>query len=1142
MKRRNNRGFTLIELLATITILGIISVISIVAVSRLINKSKVEQKNSQEKTISMAAESYMQANHDMLPKVIGDTTVISVKTLKEANYLKENIKNSSGQSCMEYSEVVVYKKSATKYTYKTHLYCGDERPDKKDKRSKPSINVEFYALDADGSDIKCTNDSNCLTKVANPKYKIHIKGNAEGTLGIEGYNYSIVATVKKGNGTTKKEVYSSGTLNANREKSIVIPGDTSAGNVSGDLKDYIDITTATNITIYVSARNADGVAYNMSASILDEANDPSKSGTTYNDNVAPECDKTNSHEAVDENDWYNKKRPGTRKITVTCNDNGGSGCVRDKYTKTWPNSTEKQAEFSKITLKDNAGNPYDCTVRVNVDMASTVLTMKAYKKKNATQRNYEKEDSTNMLNLVGNPTATTANSAEDKVVINASNYNRLNNNWMNGGTYKFGVVYEITAEDNLALGSYEWKTNAGGIKDVNNASYNNLSSSNPDGVPETKFNVGAANCTATQCTIHVAFSVEGMRHGELIVKDIGGNITSYEIKANFDRTAPTGITLENKYENTWVNANKNTYTIKCTGSDTLSGINYWRYKYSGNYTNYGNSNKSPFTTTPFTAERAEYVYIGACDYAGNCSDPAKSMIKIDNTNPFQKPTMSGLSRTTASSSDYATYTSDTWLNKTRSYAYVQGSGALDALSQIKEYYYRTTGATNTSLTKSSNPSAAGVHISNENVTYVYMKACDYANNCSDETQFIVKIDRGNPTCDGRGGSQTWTNATKTSKEITQKCYDTVSGCNGTGTGNKEFKKTWTTSAKTGTIQISDKAGNTNTCDVDVYYDKDLPTCKKIKENDKWKDGRNSVTTKVQCQDTGGSECRVKDVIEKTYNKANVVKTDSYKFYDGAGNSVDCTYNVYHDKKIPDCDGRGGSTSWTKSDRTVTQKCNDNGGSGCDGSGTNGVNFSHKYTSTTKTDKIKISDKAGNTKECEVDVYVDQTKPKCKWSGDSTSWAKKRTIKLSPDDAHSGNDISTKKEWKYKTGTVVVKKLTHTVKDKVGNEKSCSEKINIYIDNDPPKIYSSGTGVVSWCSGGSIRQWFTIHDTGSGVNYRHIETNRGLNQTTYQGGQGGYGSSVDSYPYECMMASGSFTYTYKYCDMLDNCTGEITGSR
>jgi type IV pilus assembly protein PilA len=67
---------------------------------------------------------------------------------------------------------------------------------------------------------------------------------------------------------------------------------------------------------------------------------------------------------------------------------------------------------------------------------------------------------------------------------------------------------------------------------------------------------------------------------------------------------------------------------------------------------------------------------------------------------------------------------------------------------------------------------------------------------------------------------------------------------------------------------------------------------------------------------------------------------------------------------------GASTRWTKERRTISVKCSDPT-SGCTNS-----SFSKSFNTTTKEGSITIVDRSGRTKVCNVNVYVDKTKPTC----------------------------------------------------------------------------------------------------------------------------------------------------------------------
>ena len=132
--KENNHGFSLVELLAVVVFLGIIASIGLVASNRLIEKSNKDKMESQKNTVTMSAQTYMQNNKNLVPKIIGETTILKISDLRLSNYLTEDIKNEKGESCMEKSYVRVYKLSNTEYTYTTFLYCGNEEvPEESEK-------------------------------------------------------------------------------------------------------------------------------------------------------------------------------------------------------------------------------------------------------------------------------------------------------------------------------------------------------------------------------------------------------------------------------------------------------------------------------------------------------------------------------------------------------------------------------------------------------------------------------------------------------------------------------------------------------------------------------------------------------------------------------------------------------------------------------------------------------------------------------------------------------------------------------------------------------------------------------------------------------------------------------------------------
>ena len=130
-KRKKNNAFSMVELLAVVAILGVLSTVALVSVQRIINKSHEEYYKNQEKNLILAAQSYMNDNRSELPKVIGRKTKVSLKTLKESNYLKKDITTyNKKKSCdEEESFVSVFKYGNTNYSYTAFLSCEDNRYD-----------------------------------------------------------------------------------------------------------------------------------------------------------------------------------------------------------------------------------------------------------------------------------------------------------------------------------------------------------------------------------------------------------------------------------------------------------------------------------------------------------------------------------------------------------------------------------------------------------------------------------------------------------------------------------------------------------------------------------------------------------------------------------------------------------------------------------------------------------------------------------------------------------------------------------------------------------------------------------------------------------------------------------------------------
>ena len=258
------------------------------------------------------------------------------------------------------------------------------------------------------------------------------------------------------------------------------------------------------------------------------------------------------------------------------------------------------------------------------------------------------------------------------------------------------------------------------------------------------------------------------------------------------------------------------------------------------------------------------------------------------------------------------------------------------------------------------------------------------------------------------------------------------------------------------VCVKDKVGNTsNTVSFSVSkIDKIQPTCEIFASGKKGTDDwyTSNVSFSLTPQDEGGSGVRSKKISSEkltTDTKSYVV---TGVVIDQAGNEGTCTTTVKRDATAPTCDYSGESTSWTKNDRTITVK-------GIDTMSGSSSQTTFPYKTSKKTDSISytIQDNAGNTRVCSktINVYVDKDAPTCSYSGESTSWTKNdRTITLKGTDSMSGSSSQT--TFSYKT-TTKTDAPSYTVRDNVGNTRTCSQQINVYVDKTAPTYNYSVSG-------------------------------------------------------------------------------------
>ena len=927
MKCRKNKGFSLVELLAVIVILGILSAIGIGVTSTLIDRANKDKMDSQKNTVTMSAQSYMQNNKNLVPKIIGESKIIKISDLRKSNYLTEDIKNTKGESCMEKSYVRVYKLSNSEYTYTTFLYCGSEEVPREEELPKPEEDAKFSDSSGDVQNEKLNNVSDAYLYIelkAASDAEIQQYKNQGTDIAIDGYSFTIFVT-KDGK---KQEVYNSGSLSGGREEKILI---------NKKLKNYIDVTGVTQVSLQVIAINTIGGVTNINTTV---GEDGEVDVTDYEDTVPPKCVKPAS--PYTEGDWLNKSEYNTtkveRKLTVGCDDGLGSGCIRNYFTMSWPNDDDKKgAEYVYIEVKDNAGNVSlhndECMFRVNVDIETPEATITAFagasSNSNTTQSLSNKLIGTSILSR-----SIISNDSKTSVKINSTDYKNLVSNttdvkWMNNEQYPNGVIYRIDLKDNIRLDKWTWQTNAGYINSTKDAKYLKVSSSNPEAssgeFPQDEEHGMTIFHGSTKDVIFVRFLTEGMRYGVFTAYDKAGNKIEVNIAANLDRTPPpipndlkaykfnkdrTEGTTASKIAysfGTWTNRYVRVQTAAGQNRDdltngvTLSG--FWQYYYdarnhggtrvgSGDYsTNSLGTGIYDFKGTAAQVDGKNKIRFMGCDKAGNCSEWGTYREEwIDITIPKCTVTKS---ITSGAESSYG------WLGIGET-ARVTAS-CNDPTTTLASGC--TIGSFHHDYNSQINTTTAGAEGNGKAGSFV-----DHAGNsvnCVADKR--IQIDYKNPTCSTSGGSSAWTNGNRT---VTGTCSDTGgSGC----VGNISY--TYSSNIATNSAgpagngnpgRVYDKADNSVSCSANrpVYIDKTPPYVTASPSPGVFQNN-NGITVTATCHDTGGSGLSSR--FDKTFTSGFPSPITSAHIgkccEDNAGNLM-CdtkgTYNIKYYSRHEDC--------------------------------------------------------------------------------------------------------------------------------------------------------------------------------------------------------------------------------------------------
>ena len=376
---KNESGFTMIELLATITILGILMVVAIGAVSWILDLNEKRYYSTLEKNVALAAESYYADYRASLPKAVGQSRKLLLKTLVEQKYLPDVLDYGKGD-CTASSEsyVVVTKYSKKDYLYNVYFDCPAYKTRQEDAIKDLSITINFDYDDTKVKEAKASIKINSTedNKIASYEYIIYKDGqnvynsenisagyvdNINRQVKLKDYvpgNIRIVVTAYDmyGNRKTKEKevaIYNNGLPECGPESPVY-----NKWTNAKDAKRKVTIKCVDKDIECLRGQYSETFTSDMKTGYITITGTNNKEKKcpvgVYIDKTPPVCGTDDGSKV-----WTNKNRT----VTVQCSD-ATSGCTtKEGYSKTFSKTTQK----GKIEIEDNAGNTTKCEVDVYVD-------------------------------------------------------------------------------------------------------------------------------------------------------------------------------------------------------------------------------------------------------------------------------------------------------------------------------------------------------------------------------------------------------------------------------------------------------------------------------------------------------------------------------------------------------------------------------------------------------------------------------------------------------------------------------------------------------------------------------------------------------------------------------------------------------
>ena len=629
MKKLNSKGFTLVELLVAITILGIVLVIALPQVSNLqTENAKTKYKKYAESVVSSAKLYTDSYSKDMFGNNSSGCYDIPYSALSAKSLVKDiKIDNST---CDTYAAdkktsltfVRVYK-SNENYLYDISIKCNDKNGKEIYNESLEKDICDGTRTDTEGPTISISVNSNWTTgkdasgNALNATVKIRDPYGLKENVQVE---YAWTKTPSNISGLTfKTKKFTNSRTELVQELSFKVQY---PQNENGEW--YLVVRPAGTEGL----RDANGNYYSGGYE---------KSAVVRLDNTKPTIDKTtNSHngkwmaDQVTISATASDTLSGVKKIYYTYKSDGSS--LKSDWAKSFTAGSRGPVEVSKIWTQELNETIY-VVAEDMVGNKSTIKSAGTVQIDNTPPKCTSSGGSATWTN--GNRTikgTCSDNGSGCKGDVSKTYSTNTNSTKESPGTVYDNVGNSVVCPANQTVKID--KTAPTCSSSGGNATWTNGNRT----ITGTCSDTGGSGCAGNASKTYSS-NTNTTTASPGTVKDKAGNSATCPANqtVKIDKTAPTISSISNPSGG---KATSSPFALTLSGSDTGgSGLAKWRYSYdNSSWTDYANSNKSPFTTTNFSAIRNQDVYIRVCDNVGNCSASSSTRIHIVNPCSTSNPT------------------------------------------------------------------------------------------------------------------------------------------------------------------------------------------------------------------------------------------------------------------------------------------------------------------------------------------------------------------------------------------------------------------------------------------------------------------------------------------------------------------------